>query len=464
LTAPLASGSAVVLAVLVGIALAPVARAAEVTRVVSALDEDNSFDFNATVAWLHESKSAFIKREGLDPTTGNPSLLKDTIYGQTRDLLSLRLDFGILWDVGLHVEMPLVLADNRHLDFDQSADSGCTFAGQPGTPTCVNQDNSQILQAGILPSGPSGWGINSGSSPAGQPFASGTRVFQGPKRSGFESLNLGINWAPFNQKRDDTRPTWQLGFEAKLDIFSDMRYDPSNAGANTSVGLGYHQFIWSTAISRRFRYFDPYFGAWYLLPVRTNGSIYKEWTGGNQTAVNPQQRAGAYAGVEQIAWENPRADQRVTIEGRARAEQHFYGRSASEMWEPLSGSSKCSMDTPDACRPGIDYNLGEMPTTGAYPGVTETQQYASFGLDVALNVQVGKYARFRGIGGWGLDEPHFITYAGTGVDRDGDRRVNANDPHEANILYREAIDAPGKRFRVEGTEIWTLYFEGSIMF
>ena len=55
-----------------------------------------------------------------------------------------------------------------------------------------------------------------------------------------------------------------------------MRFDPTNPDANTAVGLGYHQLIWSTWVSKRFRYFDPYFGASYMLPIRTNGSIYQD--------------------------------------------------------------------------------------------------------------------------------------------------------------------------------------------
>ncbi|HEX4405111.1 MAG TPA: hypothetical protein VH560_09815 [Polyangia bacterium] len=425
---------------------------------MSALDDDDAFDFNLTASWLHEQKSAFIKREGLD-AMHNPTLLKDLQYAQTRDVLNLRMDFGILWDVGIHVEAPLVLADNRSLSFDQSAGSGCIFTGDK--PTCVDQGNSQVLKTGILPGyNQSTYGLNSRT---GQPFNQGTTVFQGPTRSGFENLGLGIQWAAFNQRRDDTRPTWLLGFDAKLDVFKDMRFDSSNPNANTAVGPGYHQFIWSTTVSKRFRYFDPYFGAWYMLPVRTNGSIYQVYPSGNQTAINPQQQAGVQMGVEQIAWENPRANQRVTVEFRARATEHFYGRSASELWEALAGSSQCTSPASTACRPGIDYNPGDT-NAFAYPGVTETQEYASFGGDVGLNVQVGKYVRFRGLFGLLVDEPHYITYTGAGIDRTGDGRVDSGNPNERNILYRDAIDAPGQRFRVEGTQIWSLLLEGSIMF
>src|SRR5262249_47470744 len=82
-----------------------------------------------------------------------------------------------------------------------------------------------------------------------------------------------------------------------------------------------------------------------------------------------------------------------------------------------------------------------------YPGVTETETYATFGGDVGLNIHVGKHARFRALGGLSLEMPHFITFG------------TANLPS-----YRQIIDQPGRRFRVEGTQIWSLLVEGSIMF
>jgi hypothetical protein len=60
--------------------------------------------------------------------------------------------------------------------------------------------------------------------------------------------------------------------------------------------------------------------------------------------------------------------------------------------------------------------------------------------------------------------PHFITGASAGVDKDKSGQVDSQSTTEANPLYREAIDLPGRRFKVEGTKIWTLFLEGSLMF
>ena len=239
-------------------------------------------------------------------------------------------------------------------------------------------------------------------------------------------------------------------------MFKDRRFDPVNPGANTAVGQGYHQFVWSTFVSKRFRWFEPYFGAWYNLPVRTNGSPFQKYSPA-QTSVNPQQRAGVMIGVEQIAWENPRGDQRVTIEARAFVEEHFYGRERSEIWEPLAGPSTCTTNTPTDCRPGIDLEYAKTARTpllhAPHPGITDIDSYATLGGDIGLNVQVGKYIRFRGLFGFRSDLPHFITADGAGVDagtKDG--RVNPMDPDEANPTYRQAIDLPGPTLSRRGDQ------------
>jgi hypothetical protein len=414
------------------------ARAAEVTRVVTALDENDTFDFNLTAAWFHDSQSAAINRE-LQGQSASTQLVRDLKYAQTTDLLDLRTDFGILWDVGLHVDLPIILAQSNNLTYDQG----------------VNAGNSTFVRDGIY----AAYNATDRTS---------STVFQSPTRSGLQYLGLGVQWAVFNQKRDDTKPTWTLGFDADLDIFKDMRFDPAAPDANTGVGLGYHQLIWSTWVSKRFRYFDPYFGASYMLPIRTNGSIYQD-LGGGQTSVNPQQFATVIIGVEQIAWENPSGDQRVTVELQAHAAEHFAGRGTSQLWEPLSGHPGCTLmggTVTETCRQSLDVTTDASGNQHAapYPGVTDIDAYGSFGGEAGLNIQVGKYIRFRALYGMTFDAAHFITNASAGVDTNHDGRVDSSDPKEANPTYRESIDIPGRRFRVEDSRDWHLFVQGSLMF
>ena len=94
-----------------------------------------------------------------------------------------------------------------------------------------------------------------------------------------------------------------------------------------------------------------------------------------------------------------------------------------------------------------------------HPGVTDIDTYATLGGDVGLNVQVGQYVRFRGLFGFSGRPSPLHHRRRAGMDANGDDRVSGAarpmDPLEANPIYREAIDLPGRRFRVEGTKIWT---------
>jgi hypothetical protein len=60
--------------------------------------------------------------------------------------------------------------------------------------------------------------------------------------------------------------------------------------------------------------------------------------------------------------------------------------------------------------------------------------------------------------------PHFITFAAEGTDANRDGRVNPADGTEANPDYRSLIDAPGRRFKTDGTQIWTVLLEGMLTF
>jgi hypothetical protein len=145
------------------------------------------------------------------------------------------------------------------------------------------------------------------------------------------------------------------------------------------------------------------------------------------------------------------------------------------MWEPLSGSPSCKAGSTDLtnCRPALDQVATAPVINGVaqplmvkgapYPGVSDVEAYGTFGGDVGLNVQMGPYIRFRSLFGLSVDAPHFITNASPGV-AGPDGRVNSDNPTQANPVYRESVDLPGRRYRIEQSETWHLVVEGSLMF
>ena len=328
--------------------------AAEVSRVLTGFDEAKRFDFNVAVSWTHDQRQSIVDRE-LQATTSR--LVNDLIYQQTRDVLHTRIEMGIMRDVGLHIDLPYVLRDDRSLDFDRRSNP-CVFPGDAGgAPTCGNQDNSTLLRDGILPgAGQSTYGVDARAGGSGFTAPSST-VFQGPRRSGLEYLGVGLSWAVMNQGRDDTKPTWLLTLDGKFDVGSTMRYDAAHPAANTGVGLGYHQLVASTVTSKRMGALDPYFGVYYMLPLPGGNSPFDSLPMGSQPYARPQTRAGAQFGFEFVPWEHREINQRVTFEARARADHRWRGSGRSELWEALSGSSACSASSATACRAGIDLDL-----------------------------------------------------------------------------------------------------------
>jgi len=427
------------------------ARAVELTRVVSSVSEDGSFDFNLGLAWLFEANGARIDRE--QARDAAVVLGRDLKFSQQRHLLVPRLEAGLFPGVGLRLALPIVVADDRHLDFDGTSSSTAT-----------------ILRDGVLPGfGAETYGVDAAH--GGRPFLAGSnRVFRGPTRRGIESFDIGVGWAIFDQRRDDTKPTWTMGVTGKLDLFSDMAYDAAQPGANTAVGLGYHQLWFETAVSRRFRYFDPYFGASFMVPIRTPSSAFKDY-GGGQASVNPSMFGRAQAGTSVVAWEDARAHQSVTLEGRVHLDYTFAGRQRTEIWEALAGSSACQTDA-SHCRnvPGgdattaLDQDLDGDGKPDAFPGITDVGAYAAVGGDAGFNVAVGRNVKFRALLGLTAVMPHFLTNASAGVDRNGDGHVDSSSRTEANPTYREAWDLPGRRFKVEDSRVWTFGVDALLLF
>lgn len=445
------------MAALLCIGAARGASAAEATRVLTGFDDARRFDFNISLSWVHEQKQAVIDRE-LESTTAR--LVNDLVYHQTRDVLNTRVEMGVMKDLGFHIDLPYVLRDDRSLDFSRRGNP-CVFSGEPsGAASCVNQDNSTLLRDGILPgAGMSSYGVDARA--GGTDFAAPSpTVFQGPRRSGLEYLGVGVQWALMNQLRDDTRPTWLLMLDARFDVSQTMRYDAARPSQNTSVGLGYHQLVASTFSSKRMGPLDPYFGLYYLLPLPGKNSPFDPLPVGSQPYARPQSRAGVQVGLEYVPWERREIHQRVTLEVRGRADHRWRGSARTELWEPLSGASTCTGPMPVGCRAGIDLDTdADLAPDRPHPGITEVPSYSSVGGDLGLNVQVGRFTKFRGLFGWAADLPHFITGGTAGSDRNGDGRVNSADSTEANPTYRETLDIPGRRFRVSRSSLWTLFIE-----
>jgi len=425
-----------ILAVAVAVGGLRVARAAEATRVVSGGRPGQMLDIHLSLAWTHESRSAAIRREIEGQATGGQGVLKnELIYRQTRDVLRLRADVGIWKDLSLFLALPVVLADDRSLDFDRS---GCGFASAPG---CIDESNATILRDGILPGfGAPSFGLDSNHQ---RPYQRPSQtLFRGPTRKGLEHLGLGASWAILNQDRDFTHPTWIVRFESRFAVGGDMRFDPLRAGANTAVGPGAHQLVFSTLFSRRLWALEPYLGGFYLLPLATSDSPIGRNVLGKSAAARPQHRVGTDIGVEAVVWDDPRSLRRITLELSGHLELRLFGLEQGPVWEPLAGAAACARDR-TACRRDVDRDLDGDGVTDPSPGTTRTPAHGLLGGSAGLGVRAGRFLRFRGLFGLSYEQSHLLSDGRSGND---------------------VFDIPGRRFRLEDGHSWHLTLEGGLLF
>ena len=258
---------------------------------MSALDDDNRFDFNLTATWLHEVKSAFIKRElhvGVgDRAHQGPEVRADARHPQ----LARRLRHAVGRRPARRAAAGARDASQPRLRSQRGATASSRRTRRPATdlrrlartrPSCVTAScpatdgrqlghrcphNRQFARPA---------GDHSGRADGGVPSAQAQGLRVPGRRHHLGSIQPAARRHQADLDAELRRPAGRVQGQA-------LRPGRTRRG-NTAVGPGYHQFVWSTWVSKRFRYFDPYFGAWYNLPVRTNGSPFQKYCGRRRPA------------------------------------------------------------------------------------------------------------------------------------------------------------------------------------
>ena len=445
----------------------PSAHGAGVTDLASAFDVDDPYDFHFRVQYGRTLRRAALRREQSGVAPDRIELVNDLRFSQVTHLLTLRAEAALWRDLQFHLELPVVVGDTRTLSFSQNGGDPC---GTPPETNCVTPRNSPLVRDGL---------VDGRRLAPDQVALAGPDVLPGqtqlPTRAGIDQLYLGLSWAPLNQRRDPAKPTWVVGFEARLAVGPHMEYDPRNPTANTAVGQGVHQLRWHTVVSRRFRYLDPWFSLEYLLPVARPSSLFSatHFPGSGQERERPQHRGGAEVGLEIIPWEVKDKQHKLSIELRGRIDAIFEGRGYSPLWELFSRNPRltgpCDLN-PAASNPSTihPWNNGSYcPTesdTIPHPGITRIENYMSFGGTLAATIQLSKYFRGRLGASLAHELDHFVTFADAGRSSAPDGRVDPINPSQVNPMYRAMIDAPGRRYRVGDTTVFDFFLSAMALF
>jgi hypothetical protein len=437
----------------------------EITTVADAFDKDDPFDLNLVLGFTQTWKQAKIRREtqlfqpGL--ATGNfiPATQDIATYSSTQSTLLVGADVGIYRDLALILRLPVILGWAQSLGNLNGPLASSVLLDPTPTPTMPN--GTQLFSV---------------------PFTS-------PTRSGIDYIAGGLDWAIYNQQRDDTKPTWVIGIEGRVAVGTPLHAcnatqnysgvqcpDPVN-GANRDPGIsrGMDTVIGKSIWSRRFGYVEPYSGFWIQAEFPQSGSDFGKWNPQNNLERTPPLLGSFALGLEVIPYERRDEFQRLSADFRFMGTYHSPGRDYSELFDALGSSQAESLRIPN---PGAYHSVNGVSVADPnaekvyFSGITEAQAYGSFKVSAAATWQAGEYIKFTVGSAVGYAQPHLVTAAdscnpnfGSSQDEAGPcRNPNGNVQGVPNPDHRDIIDLPGRRFSVDDTTTIDLWVMGIVMF
>ena len=416
--------------------------------IASSFDDDDPFDVHLSVDWQYKAKRSSIRREaaGTGDPTGPLPVVDDLEFEGARQILTPRVAVGIGPDIEISVALPITLQEGYDLLIDADTASSSTI------------DDGILPDTGFDSSDPTGPGFTD---------AGDRTIFRGVDRSGLDQLHLGAAWAPFNQQREATLPTWKIGATVMLSLGNERIFDRASPDSETGAGIGLHELRLWTSVAKRTGHFEPFATFWWQAPIgRSNDSQFLQLGFGTERE-QPQQHAGTRFGVEAIFLDKPEEKQRIGLELSALFEANFDGRAYTEMWEVFAFAGDQSVE-------GAPLVLDSDPIADgvqalSHPGVTNVQNYLTVAGRAAVTARIGEFVQFAASFEIEHDTDHIISFADSGIDlptctptRATDCELEENDTvdsgtSEVNPYHvgptegGPAIDAAGSRYRVEGS-------------
>jgi hypothetical protein len=428
------------------------------SEIASAFDEGDEFDLHVTIDYALDVRSGTVQREvvgaaGTAPTDPLP-LVDDLTYSSTRHTLTPRVELGLFHDLSLGLALPIVIRDSRELALDGIA-----------------ADASSTVADGLLPM--TGFDADD---PSGPGFTNPTdsTIFRGPTRAGLDQVHLALAWAPMNQEKDDTKPTWKLIASLGLPIGTEMELDRMDPDSSTGVGRGLWEVTLKTTVAKQLSWAEPFVELWWTAPFNeTEDSAFTDLGFGSRRA-SAQQNAGTRFGFEAYALNKPEEHQRISLELSALFQANFEGRAYTEMWEVFSYAGDARASGPLV--------LDEDPVTAgqqaySHPGVSNVENYLTFGGRAGIRAQIGEKVRFGAAFGLYHDQSHIISFADAGTDKPTCRggatppacEASSNDvvdpgTDEVNPHYAPTIDLVGHRYRLDGATDYMLLVDARVLF
>jgi hypothetical protein len=458
---------------------------AQITNVLDAFGETGGIDLHVSLGYQHSWKRATVLREASGEGASSGAWLGVGSYSEITSRLNVRSAVGLYRDVQLVLRLPIVLSSARELAgvAGSEAVQGIVLAGAPG---------EQLFS---LP-------------------------FKSPTRSGVEYLGVGLDVGVLNQYRDATDPTLVLGVEGRFSVseamhacgpgavrcadpadidrdgvsgggvvevapgrFESLEGDGFAGGRKPGIGRGTTGITLHGSVSRRYRMLEPYAGVQAQFELANSGSDFAATTGPRVSARLPV-RGSFSAGVELMPWEVVERFQRFSVDARFTGSQVSRGHDYSELFDALGSSPAPSLRQPNYAGyrtnpdPG---SVGDVPSV-ADPdsarvfttGISEVEAHASLRFNLAARWQAGRYVSFAAGGGYAWTQAHLISQgqpcragdsslaeAGACIRGEPGAWQASGVPDPS---FRPAIDAPGRRFKVDDASTFDTWVNATVMF
>ncbi len=405
--------------------------AAELTRVASSFEEKDPFGMFFDFTFDRVFDRGKISREWYQQ--GALEDVSELRYFRDETRFAIDTHIGLFRDLELHIGVPIVFQQDRKWTFvKDTTDANTTIyrncGDARGTPCPTpGSGDGRLFEVG----------------------ANGATSFRG----GLGDFTFGLAWNVFNQKKDDTKPTWVLRFDYTAPTASILNPTTlTTDGMRGAIGDRAHRFAFSTAVSKRLiDTFEPYLGVSYVLPwvgpgfysncddakdsrmARAENCGQGPWSR-SETGIRPQHVGIVTFGNEIIAFERADRFQRVVIDLRGFWQYTSEGRSYNELSD-LMGKLLYSSDS------------------------------GTVGAQVGFVGQAAEFVMLKAYGSIAYQTERYLTSENIGRDVNGNGTIDISSaPLEVNPNYDFRVDRVGRRFRMQEQLIWRIQVTATLSF
>lgn len=435
-----------------------------------------------------------------DERCSEPQIIynKEMLYREQTTTLDVTLKAGIYKDLQFHLNIPYHLTSTKGLKYANEEGDIVTAANSSVDPS--DEDIVANANSAFDPADGPGGHVNSLNNFYYYRLFNLEDDYVDYDRSGFGDPSVGLQWAPFNDERDDTKATLLIGMNYIMPIA------PVATVEDEDMGRGMHELQWKIASSKKFDWIEPYFGLEYYLPLRASDSPIEkvDATNDGQVFTMPPQTGKITVGTEFIPHEVPEEGIRYSIDLRFSFAYTSEGRDYTPLFDHI-GKSDCNGKTFDDVLPQFDGNgnvtnpddvacawilrepsnaspspvydpeaaAGSDDSPFASDGIMTVESYGTWQGRLGINLQPSRYFQFKVAGALTHQQEHFITNARTGRDADdsleatNDNTVDLEGPDaqiEKNPVYNPTYDSNGNRFRIQEFNTWSIFVSTVLKF